>query len=83
MAVHIGTSGWQYRDWKGALYAGAPQRVWLERYAESFATVEVNNAFYRLPEKSTFEAWRDRTPGLPTGRVREPGSSDHAPHGAG
>jgi uncharacterized protein YecE (DUF72 family) len=62
MAVHIGTSGWQYRDWKSAVYAGAPQRVWLERYAESFGTVEVNNAFYRLPEKSTFVGWRDRTP---------------------
>ncbi|MEV6634535.1 DUF72 domain-containing protein [Actinoplanes sp. NPDC051470] len=59
----IGTSGWQYRDWKGAFYPDKlPQRLWLERYAESFATVEVNNAFYRLPEKSTFEGWRKRTP---------------------
>jgi uncharacterized protein YecE (DUF72 family) len=62
MAVHIGTSGWQYRDWKDALYAGVPQRAWLERYAEEFGTVEVNNAFYRLPERATFEAWRERTP---------------------
>jgi uncharacterized protein YecE (DUF72 family) len=62
MAVHIGTSGWQYRDWKGLLYAGAPQRMWLERYAAVFATVEVNNAFYRLPETSTFQGWRERTP---------------------
>src|SRR5215213_3697173 len=62
MVVHIGTSGWQYRDWKGAFYSGAPQRLWLERFAESFGTVEVNNAFYRLPEKSTFAGWRERTP---------------------
>ncbi|GAA2599021.1 hypothetical protein GCM10010435_93120 [Winogradskya consettensis] len=61
----IGTSGWQYKDWRGEgrLYAPKlPQRLWLERFAESFATVEVNNAFYRLPEKATFESWRDRTP---------------------
>ncbi|MFF5234478.1 DUF72 domain-containing protein [Dactylosporangium sp. NPDC000521] len=59
----IGTSGWQYRDWKGRLYpADLPQRCWLEHYATAFATVEVNNAFYRLPERSTFEAWRERTP---------------------
>jgi uncharacterized protein YecE (DUF72 family) len=61
--LEIGTSGWQYRDWKGAFYPQKmPQRLWLERYAEAFATVEVNNAFYRLPERSTFENWRKRTP---------------------
>jgi uncharacterized protein YecE (DUF72 family) len=59
----IGTSGWQYKDWRPGLYpAGLPQRLWLERYAESFAVVEVNNAFYRLPERDTFKQWRDRTP---------------------
>jgi uncharacterized protein YecE (DUF72 family) len=59
----LGTSGWQYQDWRGRLYpAKLPQRLWLEHYAENFDTVEVNNAFYRLPEKSTFEQWRDRTP---------------------
>ncbi|WP_051167822.1 DUF72 domain-containing protein [Actinoplanes sp. N902-109] len=61
----MGTSGWQYRDWRGEdrLYPpDLPQRLWLEKFAESFATVEVNNAFYRLPEKATFESWRTRTP---------------------
>ena len=59
----IGTSGWQYRDWRGVLYPpGVPQRLWLEYYAEQFATVENNNAFYRLPSKETFEAWAERTP---------------------
>ena len=62
MVVEIGTSGWQYRDWAGVLYPGVPQRAWLERYAETFGTVEVNNAFYRLPERSTFAGWRQRTP---------------------
>jgi uncharacterized protein YecE (DUF72 family) len=63
MALLIGTSGWQYRDWRGVLYpAGLPQRAWLECYAAEFASVEVNNAFYRLPERSVFERWRDQTP---------------------
>ncbi len=70
--LSIGTSGWQYRDWRpprGAdqarhhLYpAGLPQRLWLEHFVTRFPTVEVNNAFYRLPERSTFEQWRARTP---------------------
>ncbi|MFI6313296.1 DUF72 domain-containing protein [Nocardia fusca] len=63
MTLHIGTSGWQYRDWRGVLYPDrCPQRLWLEHYAAGFATVENNNAFYRLPARETFEAWRERTP---------------------
>src|SRR5262245_4099933 len=59
----IGTSGWQYKDWKDRFYpAQVPQRSWLEYYAAEFATVEVNNAFYRLPERSTFSDWASRTP---------------------
>jgi uncharacterized protein YecE (DUF72 family) len=63
MTIVVGTSGWQYRDWRGRFYPQElPQRAWLEHYAGAFATVEVNNAFYRLPERSTFVQWRERTP---------------------
>jgi len=63
MTVWIGTSGWQYRDWRGPVYPrGLPTDRWLESYAARFATVESNNAFYRLPERRTFEAWAERTP---------------------
>jgi uncharacterized protein YecE (DUF72 family) len=63
VAVYVGTSGWQYKEWRGRFYPeGMAQARWLERYAEGFATVESNNAFYRLPEKATFEAWARRTP---------------------
>ena len=61
--IFVGTSGWQYGDWRGLFYPDdLPQRLWLERFAEEFATVEINNAFYRLPERSTFRDWRARTP---------------------
>lgn len=64
MTVLVGTSGWQYKDWRDVLYpSGCPQRLWLEEYARGFATVESNNAFYRLPSREQFAAWRDRTPG--------------------
>ena len=56
-----GTSGWQYRDWRGAFYPpGQPQRRWLEYYAQQFATVENNGTFYRLPSRETFASWRER-----------------------
>ncbi|MEU1272406.1 DUF72 domain-containing protein [Streptomyces sp. NPDC005799] len=64
MTLFVGTSGWQYKDWRGVLYpAGCPMRLWLEEYTAHFATVEINNAFYRLPTRETFEAWRERVPG--------------------
>ncbi|MFD7461986.1 MULTISPECIES: DUF72 domain-containing protein [unclassified Streptomyces] len=63
MPLYVGTSGWQYKDWKGLLYpADVPTRLWLEEYTRHFATVEINNAFYRLPTRETFEAWRERVP---------------------
>lgn len=60
----VGTSGWQYRDWRGTFYPpGLPQTRWLQHYAARFGTVEVNNTFYRLPPASTFQKWHDGTPG--------------------
>lgn len=63
MTVWIGTSGWQYDHWKNRFYPpGLAQRAWYESYAERFATVESNAAFYRLPERRTFESWAERSP---------------------
>jgi len=63
MAVQIGTSGWMYRHWRQTFYPlGVPQKRWLEFYAQRFATVESNNAFYMLPKGATFRAWAERTP---------------------
>jgi uncharacterized protein YecE (DUF72 family) len=61
--VRVGCSGWNYKSWRGRFYpAEVPASRWLEYYAERFDTVEVNNTFYRLPERDTFEAWRRRVP---------------------
>lgn len=63
MSVRIGTSGWQYRDWRGTFYPhGVPTARWLEAYADRFCTVEANGTFYRLSERHVFEAWASRTP---------------------
>lgn len=63
MVVKIGTSGWQYRHWRGTFYPdGLPTARWLAFYTGSFDTVEVNNAFYRLPSAEVFERWCQSTP---------------------
>src|SRR6266540_97659 len=61
--IWVGTSGWQYRDWKGAFYPEKlPQRLWLQHHATQFPAVEVNNSFYMLPKEQTFDRWRASTP---------------------
>ncbi|HEX5949485.1 MAG TPA: DUF72 domain-containing protein, partial [Actinomycetota bacterium] len=59
----VGTSGWQYRDWRGRFYPqGLSTARWLEHYAEHFRTVEVNSSFYRLPRRVTVERWAATVP---------------------
>jgi uncharacterized protein YecE (DUF72 family) len=61
--VRVGCSGWNYKDWREAVYPkGVPQREWLSHYAGLFDTVEVNATFYRLPARSTVETWVENTP---------------------
>jgi uncharacterized protein YecE (DUF72 family) len=63
MPLLVGTSGWQYRDWRGPFYPPElPLARWLDYYATSFPTVENNGTFYRLAKPETFADWRARTP---------------------
>lgn len=63
MSILVGTSGWVYKDWRDDFYpSDVPQRLWLEHYATVFDTVELNNAFYRLPSYDDFAGWRSRLP---------------------
>jgi uncharacterized protein YecE (DUF72 family) len=59
----IGTSGWAYPHWRGVFYPeDLPQGEWFTHYARHFDTVEINSTFYRLPEASTFDHWRQQAP---------------------
>jgi uncharacterized protein YecE (DUF72 family) len=61
--VHVGTSGWSYRSWRGSFYVeSVSPRDELAFYARHFSTVEVNNSFYRLPTRETVKSWRDTVP---------------------
>lgn len=61
--LRIGCSGWQYKHWRGDFYpADVPTTKWFEYYAARFDTVEINNTFYRLPERETFASWAFRAP---------------------
>lgn len=57
--IQVGTSGWLYRHWRGTFYPkGIRQKDEFEYYSLFFDTVELNNPFYRLPSRETFENWR-------------------------
>jgi uncharacterized protein YecE (DUF72 family) len=61
--VHIGTSGWHYKHWRGSFYPeDLPPAKMLGWYAERFDTVEINNSFYRLPTSDALGAWCRQTP---------------------
>jgi len=61
--VTVGTSGWNYGHWKGRFYPdGLPGTRWLEYYARTFSTLEVNATFYREMGETTYEKWRSSTP---------------------
>ena len=63
VATYIGTSGWHYNHWVGVFYPqDLPDGTYLEYYADHFGTAEINNSFYRLPEKKTVVRWRDAVP---------------------
>lgn len=63
MAVLVGTSGWHYADWREAVYpSGLPSGKWLGFIARELGTIELNNSFYRLPDRSRFESWAEQVP---------------------
>ncbi len=61
--VHIGTSGWHYKHWRGPFYPeGLPFHKFLAFYVDRFQTVEINNTFYRLPQPKALAAWQQTVP---------------------
>jgi uncharacterized protein YecE (DUF72 family) len=59
----IGTSGYNYPEWKGPFYPrDLPAEKMLAYYARQFASVEINSTFYRMPTERTVAAWAAATP---------------------
>lgn len=63
MNLYVGTSGFSYKEWKGSFYPEKiPAKEMLAYYASRLPAVEINNTFYRLPQKSMLENWKDQVP---------------------
>ena len=63
MKLHVGTSGYSYKEWKGNFYPEKiPAKEMLAFYGERLTAVEINNTFYRMPKESVIEAWAAQVP---------------------
>src|SRR2546428_1682701 len=63
MKLHVVTSGYSYKEWKGTFYPeDLPEKQMLRFYGERFRSVEINNTFYRMPKASVLEAWAAEVP---------------------
>jgi uncharacterized protein YecE (DUF72 family) len=61
--VHVGTSGYSFRDWVGPFYPpGTKSTDFLGYYAEHFACVEVNSTYYGIPAPRVMEQIERKTP---------------------
>jgi uncharacterized protein YecE (DUF72 family) len=61
--VWVGTSGYNYPEWKGSFYPEKlPAAKMLPYYAERFSTVEINYTFYRAPNEKILAGWSGATP---------------------
>lgn len=61
--IRIGTSGYNYPEWRGTFYPEKfPTTKMLPYYAERFSTVEINYTFYRMPNAKTIAGWDAETP---------------------
>ncbi|HXT10164.1 MAG TPA: DUF72 domain-containing protein [Candidatus Angelobacter sp.] len=61
--IWVGTSGFQYPEWKGSFY---PEKLSLAKmlpyYAARFPTTEINYSFRRIPSEKTLSNWAALTP---------------------
>jgi uncharacterized protein YecE (DUF72 family) len=61
--IHVGASGYSYKEWKGSFYpADLPASEMLRFYSERLPAVEINNTFYRMPSREVLERWTGETP---------------------
>ena len=59
----VGTSGYNFPEWRGSFYPPTlASKKWLEYYAQQLGTVEINYTFYRMPNAKTVAGWNAATP---------------------
>ncbi|MBX3013374.1 MAG: DUF72 domain-containing protein [Caldilineaceae bacterium] len=62
-SIHLGTSSWQFDEWRGVFFPpGVNRPTYLNYYASQFNSVEVNTTFYGIPRPTTLLNWVESVP---------------------
>ena len=62
--ILIGTSGYDYPEWKGVFYPPELKRAdFLSYYATQFNALELNNTFYNMPDAKRVWSFYERSEG--------------------
>ena len=61
--IHVGTSGFGYKEWKGKFYpAKIDPKEMLRYYSERLGAVEINNTFNHMPTEGILTSWAEQVP---------------------
>jgi uncharacterized protein YecE (DUF72 family) len=78
MRFCIGTSGYNYPEWRGSFYPEKlPAAKMLAFYSARFNSVEVNYTFYRIPTEKLLQGWAAGTPESFTFTLKAPRRITH------
>ncbi len=62
-SIQLGTSSWQFDEWRGVFFPTETKRPqYLSYYAAQFNSVEVNTTFYGIPRPGTLLNWLESVP---------------------
>lgn len=78
MKIHVGTSGYGYKEWKGIFY---PEKIsphdMLHFYGERFDAVEINYTFHHMPTVGGLTTWSEQVPDDFTFCLKAPQAMTH------
>lgn len=71
MTVYIGTSGFDYPEWKGIFYpAELKRKDFLSYYSTVFNALEINSTFYNMPSMKQMLSFYERSEGRLTFSIK-------------
>ena len=78
MTVYIGTSGYDYPEWKGIFYPqNLKRKDYLTYYSTVFNALEINSTFYNMPGKDQMRSFYERSEGRLTFSIKANRSLTH------
>ncbi len=63
MTIYVGTSGYNYTEWRGVFYPEKfPTTKMFDYYSQRFSSVEINYTYYHMPAEKVVDNWAAAAP---------------------